>query len=277
MKPTEYIVIQNIKLAVYKKPATGIPIVFVHGLSGSAQAFEHVWDSALLKDFELWAVDLPGHGNSDFANDPSEYTILNLSKRVAGFIDHYALKEVIVIGHSLGGHVAIHAMEFTDRISAMMLVGTAPLKNGADIANGYNLSNDVLPLFQKEATEEELTVALKFGIHDRKNDRIFRDSFLTTDGTCREIVGKDIATFFNSKEFVSELKMLSNPDLHVAIVLGEFENLINRQYMVGLDIPSWGNKLHLIRDAGHCPPFEAPDQLTVLVRDFALDVSRQFS
>ena len=83
------------------------------------------------------------------------------------------------------------------------------------------------------------------------------------------------------KSLVTLLQNIDYSKFEVDLLLikkgGEFENLVSRQYMVGLDIPSWGNKVHIIPNAGHCPPFEAPDQLAVLIRDFALDVSRQFS
>ena len=269
--------IGNFKLAVYERSGTGLPIVFVHGNSSNAQAFEQIWNNPLLSNFRLFALDLPGHGKSSKALHPDEYKVLNQSRLLADFIEKKKLEHTIVVGHSLGGHIAIHALEFTKRIAGMMLMGTGPVENASGFEKGYNLHEDILALFRNEVTEEELNKALLLEVHHEKHQQIIRDSFFRTDGVCRETLGKDLGTYFASEGFVSELYLLSKPGLLVAFVQGEYEKLIVLEYLENLTgINYWKGKVHIITDAAHCAPFESPDQLAVLVRDFALDVSRQF-
>ena len=47
-----------------RRRTAGPSIIFVHGFCGSGDLFDVVFDSAALEDFDLIAVDLPGHGGS---------------------------------------------------------------------------------------------------------------------------------------------------------------------------------------------------------------------
>jgi len=146
----------------------------------------------------LLAFDLPGHGDSQVASDLSDYAILSMSKRVAEFIDQKQLKDVVVVAHSLGGHLAIHALRFTNQVKGIMLIGASPLENATGLSNGYNLSEDIMAFFKKEASDEELSKALELEVYHKKYHPIIQDSYSKTDGRSREVLAVELGTTSSS-------------------------------------------------------------------------------
>jgi 2-hydroxy-6-oxonona-2,4-dienedioate hydrolase len=90
-------------------------VLFIHGLGSSAERWLDIPD-ALSLYFHTLAIDLPGFGGSDKPSD-IEYTIETFSDIVKQFIgkvaaaeessDKYRIKKVSLIGHSLGGYIAL--------------------------------------------------------------------------------------------------------------------------------------------------------------------------
>jgi len=265
------IILRGLDLAYYDRPGGGQPVVFVHGICSNAHAFEQLWTDPSLAECRLLSFDLPGHGSSPFARNPADYSLTNLSKIVAAFVEQLELENVVLVGHSLGGHAIIHALEHTDRISGIVLIGAAPLSGAEDLSHGYYLSEDIMAFFKKDVSAEELERALKLEVVDPKHAQVIRDSFSVTDGLFREVIGKELGTFFGAEGFVSEIELLNRDGLQVAFVLGDHEQVINATYLQNLDVRRWRNNVHFIRGAAHCPPFESPAELAKLLRDFSRD------
>lgn len=101
----------------------GIPVVFVHAYGGT---LEH-WAAQLAYVRSVRraiALDLRGHGRSD-APDDREYAVNSLARDVAAVADELALESFVLVGHSLGGAVAIaYAGQHPERVAGLLLVGT---------------------------------------------------------------------------------------------------------------------------------------------------------
>jgi pimeloyl-ACP methyl ester carboxylesterase len=73
--------------------------------------------------WNVFAVDLPGHGQSD---GPSCTTVEDFAKWVAAFLDAVSVKNAYVIGHSMGSLTALElAGTRSDLVSKLALVGSA--------------------------------------------------------------------------------------------------------------------------------------------------------
>lgn len=82
----------------YRSIGEGPPVVFVHGLGGSANVWHGVME-AMKQHHHCLAMDLRGHGRSDAGGTIS---VENLAKDVEQLIRHLELPTVTLVGHSMG-------------------------------------------------------------------------------------------------------------------------------------------------------------------------------
>ncbi|WP_165224115.1 3-oxoadipate enol-lactonase [Affinirhizobium pseudoryzae] len=86
-----------------------------------------IWDQVvadLEQDFTVLTFDKRGHGLSDLGTPP--YRIEDFSGDLAGLIDHYGLKNVIICGLSVGGLIALSLYEKRpDLVRAIIFSDTA--------------------------------------------------------------------------------------------------------------------------------------------------------
>lgn len=94
------------------------PVVMVHGLLDHA----HNWDwiaSALAPRFHVVALDLRGHGDSDWTG-PGSYALSNHVIDLAVCIDSLGLGQIHLVGHSMGGHIVLRlAAAFPERVRSL--------------------------------------------------------------------------------------------------------------------------------------------------------------
>lgn len=105
----------------------GLPCVFIHGFAEGA----HVWDPFLLcatalTGHRLISIDLPGHGESSWAG-PAGYDRHRLVADLLHVVERLGLHRLILVGHSLGGNLAMRmAAQLRERVAGLIVVDTAP-------------------------------------------------------------------------------------------------------------------------------------------------------
>jgi len=98
----------------YESKGNGNAIVFLHGFTETL----HIWDEfsdRLSENFQVVCIDLPGHGQSDNINDVHSMELM--ADCVAQLLASIHIKKTVVIGHSMGGYVAL---AFAERYKGMV-------------------------------------------------------------------------------------------------------------------------------------------------------------
>ncbi|MGX9146043.1 alpha/beta fold hydrolase [Mesorhizobium sp. 128a] len=109
----------------YVDEGEGRPIVFVHGLGAQLHHFRHTLFGRFGPGYRLIAIDRPGSGYSVRARGASG-RLPEQAEIIRRFIETLGLERPLVVGHSLGGAVALTmAVEHPDAISGIALL--APL------------------------------------------------------------------------------------------------------------------------------------------------------
>lgn len=103
-------------------PADGLPVVFIHGFP-----FSHrLWDpqlKALPDSYRGVAYDVRGHGKSDVGD--GQYSVELFVDDLLGLLDHLAIDQAVVCGLSMGGYIALRALErHPDRFQGLILCDT---------------------------------------------------------------------------------------------------------------------------------------------------------
>lgn len=104
-------------------------LVLVHGWMCD-QSYWEAQVPALAAKFAVVTIDLAGHGQSGV--DRQNWTIASLGGDVAAVIKHLDLKDVIVVGHSMGGRVGLEAAKLMSP-AVIGVIGVDTLHNAEDI------------------------------------------------------------------------------------------------------------------------------------------------
>ena len=101
---------------------SGPPVVLLHGVSLSAAAWAPLFTA--LSGYRLLAVDLPGHGLSDPTSYQRGHVREPARQLIDDIFDALELDHAAVVGHSLGGMLALwHAATGSERISRLVAIG----------------------------------------------------------------------------------------------------------------------------------------------------------
>ena len=116
----------------YIELGEGSPVVILHGLMGGLSNFEGVINFFPNKGYKILVPELPVY----------ELPLINSSvKSLAEFLDDFLnfkkLKDVILLGNSLGGHVALlYAKYHPDIVKGLIITGSSGLYENA-MGDGY--------------------------------------------------------------------------------------------------------------------------------------------
>lgn len=117
----KHITVKGMKLRVHQT-GKGPDVLFIHGSIGSLEDFEAVLP--MLKDFRVTSFDRIGHGFSEMPDTRAD--INSNAEYTSALIDTLGLKNVILVGHSYGGSIALQmAIDQDPNIKALVLLAPA--------------------------------------------------------------------------------------------------------------------------------------------------------
>ncbi len=114
------VAVNGLSLAVHEWPGTGPAVVCVHGLTANHVCWTSMAD-ILSPRRRLLAYDLRGRGDSD--KPATGYSLDQHVRDLLGLLDHFRLTKAILMGHSLGAHIALKfSVAHPGRVSKLVLV-----------------------------------------------------------------------------------------------------------------------------------------------------------
>jgi esterase len=117
----------------YRELGQGQPMIIMHGIFGSSDNW--LTQARLFSSkYHVFTLDLRNHGQSQHS-DEFDYTVM--ANDLQEFIDSKKLENAIVIGHSMGGKVAMNfALAHPEKLQKLIVVDIAP--------RPYNLEHYVI-------------------------------------------------------------------------------------------------------------------------------------
>ncbi|HHY72121.1 MAG TPA: alpha/beta hydrolase [Bacillus bacterium] len=156
-----YIELENIRVYCEYSLNNKPPLMLIHGVAATIYTFNALMP--LLKDhFSIVAVDLPGFGRSEKSSS-FVYSFENYAKVVQSFIEYFQLKDVTIVGHSMGGQIALYTAKlFPEKINKLVLLASSGYLKPANKALIYCT---YLPFFKyfikREVLKKEVKDVLK--------------------------------------------------------------------------------------------------------------------
>jgi 2-succinyl-6-hydroxy-2,4-cyclohexadiene-1-carboxylate synthase len=245
-------------------------VILIHGFTGSSKDWEDIIPR-LSKNFNYYAIDLPGHGNSDSPSRKKFYNTNYLVKLLREFTIKLKNYRSIFLGYSMGGRAALsYSVKFPDTVEGLILESsTAGIRNDRD--RKERIKKD------KELAEYIETHSIKEFIEYWMNQDIFNTQKRFSNTKLEKIEKLKLANnktgLSNSLKgfgtgrmphYFDELKNLKFKTLLISGNLDEKFSLINKQ-MADL-LPSAEHVI--IKNAGHNTHLETPDSFINIVNKF---------
>jgi pimeloyl-ACP methyl ester carboxylesterase len=121
----------------YIETGEGAPIIILHGLMGGLSNFHGVTDHFPKKGYKVLVPELPIYGMSMLKTNVKQF-----AKFLEKFIEFKDLKDVILLGNSLGGHIGLlHTKMYPEMVKALVITGSSGLYESA-MGDGYPRRGD---------------------------------------------------------------------------------------------------------------------------------------
>ncbi|RME87096.1 MAG: alpha/beta fold hydrolase [Anaerolineae bacterium] len=244
-----YVNVNGITLA-YERRGRGAPLVLLHGFP-----LDHtIWDEVapLLEGrADVILPDLRGHGASEAPE--SSYSIDDMADDVTALLDHLGVERATVVGHSMGGYVALaFAQRHLDRLAGLGLVAThaaadSPERRAAREAQMKEVAEKgVAPLAEGMSAKLTRDPALAA----RLRNLILKTKPAGVIGALRAMAGRP-----DRREF------LPSVDVPAVVVIGLDDAILPPE--LGREMASLLPQARLfeIAGVGHMPMMEAPRQV----------------
>jgi len=235
-------------------PDNAPTIIFIHGFPLN----KTMWDNQvelLMTDFRVITYDIRGHGESDAGNDP--FSLELLVSDLIGFMDVLEINKASICGLSMGGYIALNAIEnYPDRFEAMVLCDTNCIADSQEVkekriaavesiikegVNKYAIGS-IPNLFAAKSIKLNLTAI------DSVKNMILNTSELVLCSTLLALASR--------QETCSKL---SNINIPVLILVGEHDILTPPAAAKSMHENISNSTFEVIEHAGHLSNLENPE------------------
>jgi len=251
-------------------------LLFIHGNSASSEYFSFQMNSELGNKYRLVCLDLPGHGQSGNAINPNyAYTISGYADVVIEIIEQMELFNCILVGWSLGGHIALESIAKNAKVSGLVLTGTPPVGPGLEDMPKAFLPTDTMALtgLEKFSAEQAEQFALVIvGSKGHLSSTLLND-VKRADGISRKIM---IENFADKNSAHSQVATIEQWDKPIAVLQGKKDIFINSEYLNNLAWKNlWRKKIQWLDHSGHAPFIDSADEYNQLLDVFVSDIKQQ--
>jgi len=242
----EWVVAGSHRLRYSRLGESGPAVILLHGFGGDLNNWLFNQEPLAAKG-QVYALDLPGHGQS--SKQVADPTVAGLSAAVLAFMDALGIASAHLVGHSLGGAIALSAaINAPQRVNSLTLLAPAGL--GEAINGGYlrgfiaaESRRDLKPLLQQLVANPDL-------VNRQMIDDILK--FKRLDGVTAALVA--IADGFCQGD--TQTSVLRDAVAHlscpVQVIWGERDAIIPAAQSAGLPanvqveiVPGVGHLVHL--------------------------------
>ena len=231
----------------------GPALICIHGSADNHHVYDELIDA--MPERERHALNMPGRAGAD---GPALSSVADMEAYLSRFVESEIEGEYLVVGHSLGGAVAIeHALQAPPRLRGIVLLAT-----GARL----RVHPMILQLFEQVKASGQTIPPLPPGLYEQGTDpaligKASKDRELTPIDT-----GGEDWRAADSFDRMSELEKIQVPAL---IVAGTRDALTPAKYaeFMAAGIPD--NELHVMDGAGHMLVMERAAELAGWIEAFA--------
>ena len=214
----------------------------------------------------LITFDLPGHGDSSDAPEPTRtYTRPGLADATLELLGRLAVREAIIVGWSLGGHIGMEMIPRFAGLRGLMIIGAPPVRTG-QMASGFSR----LPpeASKAELADTEIDTFLR-AILGSSKDATLRDAVRRADGRFRRCLFESA----RAGSGIDQRLAVETSAVPLAVVNGSADPLVRLDYFENIAYANlWSGRCHRVEGAGHAPFWEVPERFDAVLESFLQDL-----
>lgn len=247
----------------YKELGQGEPIIILHGLFGTLDNWKTI-ATRLSEDYLVYIIDQRNHGKSPHTEDFS-YPLM--AEDLYAFMDDNWIQQATIIGHSMGGKVAMEfALEYPEMVNRLIVVDIAPQENepGHQVIFDAMLSLDMDQLESRKQADELLQKKIPdFAVRQflLKNIKRSKEGGYQWKMNLPVIYEhySEVLAAITSDEIFEEPTLFLN---------GGRSDYVNDSNIPGIKALFSDVQFKTIEEAGHWIHADAPDQFLSIVKSF---------
>lgn len=233
----------------YIEVGEGPPIIILHGLMGGLSNFHGVTDFFPKKGYKVLVPELPIYDMPLLRTN-----VKNFAKFLERFLEFKKIRDVILLGNSLGGHIGLlHTKLYPEMVKALVITGSSGLYESA-MGDGYPRRGD-------------------YEFIKKKAQNVFYDPEVAT----KEIVDEVFATVNNRNKIVRTLAIAKSAIRHnmardlpkmrtpTCIIWGENDAVTPPSVAKEFHELLPDSELYWIKECGHAPMMEHPAEFNTLL------------
>ena len=235
----------------YIEEGDGLPIIILHGLMGALSNFNGVITFFKDKGFKVLMPVLPIY----------DLPILKTSVReLSNFLDRFIkfkkIKKFVLIGNSLGGHIALYYTKVFNKANGLVLTGSSGLYEKG-MGSGYTKRGD-------------------YNVMKKKVEEVFYDPRVAN----KELVDEVFETVNNRSKLIKILAMAKSAIRHnmakdlpkmklpCLIIWGKNDNVTPPEVGIEFNNLLPNSDLAWINKCGHAPMMEHPEKFNEILLDW---------
>lgn len=234
-------------------------VILLHGAGGNHLS----WPPELrrLSGQRIYALDLPGHGKSDGIGRQS---ISDYASCVLAFMDELKLRKAVLVGHSMGGGIALEfAACYPQRTLGVAILSAGPL---------LRVSTELL---EKTSTPATFPLAIKaigeLAFSPQVEPRL-KENALGRMSQIRSSVLHGDFIACDAFDITDRLEAIAAPLL---IISGSEDRMVAPHYSQAIHQKISNSLLHTVNDAGHMVMLENPQAVANILQFFLSQIEYQ--
>jgi pimeloyl-ACP methyl ester carboxylesterase len=257
----------NDGMLFYRDLGSGESLLLLHGFAEDGTVWEAV-SQGLSANVRLLIPDLPGSGRSQL---PAVTTIESMAEAVKGILDSEGIERCIIIGHSMGGYIALAFAEaYPERLLAFGFFHSTAYADSEEKKAGRHKSiafireHGAAP-FIRQSTPTLFAPETKAGRPGLVEDMIARYCGFSVD-----TLAAYLEAMMRRPDRVSVLAQSRVP---VLFIIGEKDQVVSpEQALAQVAVPTL-SYFHILPKAGHMGMLEEPAAGTAIIQSFVNFIS----
>jgi len=251
----------------YDVAGSGLPVILLHPTPADHEFFLPI-SQFLSSRYRLIMPDLRGHGESSLGEGPA--TMQKHAFDVHRIMNHAGVDRAPLLGVSIGGRVIFEFWRrFRDRVTALVLCNTEARADSPEArANRVRNADDVLKLGTEPFFESMLPKLVGETTRRSRPDLVEGALRMARRMSAEDVAGVQLG-MAERPDSVPTLRTITVPTL---IVTGDEDVLTGVPEAELMKQNISGSQMKVVAKAGHYSPWEQPEELGKLIRNFLDEV-----